>query len=172
LRKVPADVVVLHWTGGEGGHDQIHRTLRKRGLCIHFTCAQDGSIVQHAGIDAVTSHAGKTMNARSVGIEIANAGFPPGNAKWPRQVIPAHIHDRTIRTLAFYEAQTTAVLRLTRALCDGLRVPFAVPRGESGEVVAGKLSAVQRDAWRGVLGHLHISGEKCDPGLALLDAVR
>lgn len=172
-RSKPVTCVVLHWTGGEGGHEQIHRTLSTRRLSIHFTVAQDGSVMQHADpTGTVCSHAGGTMNGVSVGIEIANAGFPPAHEKWPRQKLPARIHGRSVMTLGFYNAQTAAVLALTRHLCAMFGLPFAVPRTPDGAVVGDVMPRDARLAWRGVLGHLHISAEKADPGIALLEAVR
>lgn len=174
-RKRTASVtcIVLHWTGGEGGHEQIHRTLATRRLSIHFTIAQDGSVMQHADpVGTVCSHAGGTMNGRSVGIEITNAGFPPAHEKWPRQKLPARIHGRQIMTLGFYAAQTAAALALTKHLCALFGLPFAVPRTADGAVVGDVMPRDARLLWRGVLGHLQISAEKADPGIALLDAVR
>ena len=41
LRKKPPTSVVLHHTAGEGGASQVFRTLKNRGLSIHFVVDND-----------------------------------------------------------------------------------------------------------------------------------
>lgn len=63
--------------------------------------------------------------------------------------------------------QYAALTKLTAALCKVFpRMPCDYPRDAAGRVVQGKLPDETLQAYRGVLGHFHIQGNKTDPGPA------
>jgi N-acetylmuramoyl-L-alanine amidase len=182
-RKEPPIWVVIHWTGGAGDAAQVYRTLRSStsalapdGLSIHYIVEPDGNAVQMCSLDLVTMHAGSPVNARSIGIECVNPGFA-GTAAHKRElragvkrdVYEARIHDRRVKILDFTEAQHAALRVLVGQLCERYRIPLEVPRSADGAVRAGKMSPRELAAFRGVLGHLHVSGSKADPGTRPLE---
>lgn len=161
VRKEPARFVVWHTTGGEGGAKRVHDTLMLRGLSIHFTVDHDGKIVQQADLDTVTFHAGK-HNAHSIGIEVRNKLLAPPHAKTPRDAFLGTVHGREFRFLAL----STAALESCRVLRDELSRRLSIPRATCRELRV--LTAEEIEAFRGHLGHLHLTTRKIDPGPELL----
>ena len=153
--------VALHWTGGEGGGEQVHRVLRERGLSVQFFVDQEGHIWQYADASARCAHIG-LANGYTVGIEIANRANGTPNAKWPREVYEERLHGETFKCSAFYPAQVAAVTELTQTLCKAYGLPYEAPASDT------VLSATELRAVRGVLGHFHVSRRKVDPGTLLL----
>lgn len=161
--------VILHWTGGTGRHEQVHRTLVERGLSVHFVIDPDGSCFQHCDTITLASHC-KGANLFSIGIEVVNPGTDRSTEKPPRALTRESIHGVDQVRTTFYPAQVRAALLLTDALCTHYGLPMRVPMAGS-DVLATALSPEQLAHWRGVLGHLHVTRTKVDPGLALLRAV-
>lgn len=159
--------VVLHWTGGEGGGPDVHRTLGARRLSVHFLIDQKGVVWQYCDADMLCAHA-KGANPWSVGIEIANRAtvFRPGqnlNEKWPRKDYTEHVHGKPAACKRFYWVQVQSAIKLTKALCEHYGLPYRAPTRNTYETE--KYLA----QWRGVLGHFHINEKKRDPGIWLLN---
>mgnify|MGYP007071586013 CR=1 FL=1 len=186
-RKVPASCVVLHWTGGAGGAEQVYRTLRSRigpktrdGLSIHYVVEPDGTEVQMASLDLVCLHAGM-MNDVSVGIEIVSPGMARGAAyeRERKAGIKRDVYEdrlrgwrRPLEMLDFTAEQTTAVTLLVEQLCTKLSIPKRVPTDETGALLRRTMTPEEMRAFSGVLGHYHCSTVKTDPGTRLLDRLR
>lgn len=160
--------VMLHHTGGEGGGEQVHRTLVTRRLSVHFTIDQLGTIWQYVDADAYCQHAGKA-NPWSVGVEIANRARAPGaHPIWTREECVDRVHGRNRKATRFYAAQIDAALELVRALCSAYDLPIDVPRDADGKLVRTVLPANDLAAFRGVCGHYHANLKKVDPGTEIL----
>lgn len=164
-RRTETRAVVLHWTGGRGLASQVHRTLVQRNLSVHFCIDPDGGVYQYADAALRCSHAG-LANAWSIGIEIVNPATPGSTGELvPRALETETIHGLRAKHSAFTGAQVAAALTLTSACCKAYGLPVRSPDH------AGVLSLAELAGFRGVLGHLHISQHKRDPGLSILRAV-
>lgn len=170
-RRTQTDLVVCHWTGGEGGAEQVHRVLKGKGYSVHFLIDADGVITQYCDADRLCSHA-SGLNARAVGIEIANRADGEANRVPKRPLLREKIRGRDVVYTSFLPAQVHACMALCASLCEAYGLPLDVPRDEHGDVLAREWLPRERDAYRGVCGHLHWSPKgKTDPGLALLRAI-
>ena len=162
--------VILHHTGGEGDAVQCHATLLKRGLSVHFFVGADGTIAQYADANARCAHA-REANAWSVGIEMQNRADDRKIVRGiERELVVENIHGQDATRTTFLQPQVTAALALTDALCRAYDLPFAVPMAGS-RIYATALPASELATYRGVLGHLHLTRAKVDPGIAILRAV-
>ena len=107
------DLFVIHYDVA-GTSRQCFKVLQDaRGLSVHFMLDIDGTIYQTLDVKERAWHAGAGANARSVGIEIANAGAYPADddtlGKWyargadgrTRIVIPPSRGDGGLRTPGF-----------------------------------------------------------------------
>jgi len=162
--------VCLHWTGGRRGGPAVFRTLKQRGLSVQFCVDADGQIWQFCDASMRCSHA-TGANSWSCGVEIVNpaqSGQTAGDA--PRVVVVERIHGHDTQHTTFTAEQVTAVLALTETLCKAYGLPLAVPMDGRG-VLATAAKSNLLDGFRGVIGHLHLTRRKNDPGLAILRAV-
>jgi N-acetyl-anhydromuramyl-L-alanine amidase AmpD len=165
-RTDPPDLIVLHWTGGEGGATQVAKTLGARGLSVHFFVDRSGVVWQYEDpVHTTTLHAG-AANSRSIGIEIANYAWRPAGTDPPaigrdRAMTSCRIHGWSLQHAQFYPEQVTATI----ALCDILTARIrTIPRH-----VHHTSTAVDLDVLTGgVIGHYHVSRRKIDPGTRIL----
>jgi N-acetyl-anhydromuramyl-L-alanine amidase AmpD len=185
-RRERCRAIVLHWTGGMGGPEQVYRTLRSRvgprtpdGLSVHYVISAHGEVVQMAPTSLVCLHAG-VANEWSVGVEIVSPGLPMGaayerekKAGVQRAVYADRMRKarRPIKLLDFTTAQTDAVTLLVESLCDTLGIVRAVPT-EGDELMRRQMTAAELGAFSGVMGHFHAHPTKLDPGTALLERLR
>jgi N-acetyl-anhydromuramyl-L-alanine amidase AmpD len=158
-RRTETRAVVLHWTGGSGLAPQVFRTLQQRKLSVHFCVEPSGRVVQYADASLRCAHAG-AANGWSIGVEIVNPASP-AKTTGQRQVAET-IHGKRVRYGAFTDAQLAATLDLTEALCRAYGLPLSAPSATTA------LSPSELRTVRGVLGHLHITRAKLDPGLEVL----
>lgn len=171
LRKRRAtDLVTGHWTGGDGGAAQVHDTLTKAKVSVHFLIEPDGTAYQYCDADMLCAHA-EGMNTRAVGIEMVNAAGD--EARPGRQLLKETIRGVERVYTSFTAAQMHSWLALTKALTTHYGLPYDVPRTASGDVDPDELSAEALAAFRGVLGHYHWSPvkKKQDCGIAPLRAI-
>lgn len=171
-KRSATDLVVLHWTGGEGGAEQVHRTLRSKSLSVHFVVDADGAVTQHCDADMLCAHAAG-MNVRAVGIEVVNRATDEADRVPRRTLMREKIRGRDTTYTAFLPAQVRSCIALCIALCEAYGLPLDVPRvAPGGDVLAREFTAQELAAYRGVCGHFHWSpAGKRDPGLAVLRAV-
>jgi len=149
LREV-VDQFVLHYDAA-GTSRECFRILQDvRRLSVHFLLDVDGTIYQTLDLRDQAWHATKA-NPRSIGVEIANLGVQGPNLEQP----------------AFTEPQYLSLARLAAALCVVFpRIATEIPREGAGAVRTNVLSDPEFEAFRGILGHLHVQAEKLDPGPA------
>jgi len=166
-RTQPLQFGVMHWSGGDRDAQDVYDTLAQRGLSIHFILDREGTIWQCADpASVVCAHVGSGPNAISWGVEIVNYGAaqtPPerGMAR-PRY---ESLTRGTYRTVAdFLPAQYVAIGALFDAVHTTLRLPKVVYPGPAALVPWAQLRA-----FRGVVGHFHISNQKRDPGTRPLE---
>lgn len=182
------DLIVGHWTGGEGQARQVYSTLlsRKtedeRGLSVHVFIDYDGVIWQFADLDRRTRHA-SAVNNRSVGVEMQNQGFPR-KGKLPKSWKPYErgryrdLLKGKERTMCFFTAdQLEAWCALCEGVCDHFGIPKQVPANAellkqgnfaSGLVLRDTLPRRANKTFKGVIGHYHCS-KKLDPGTQPLE---
>lgn len=167
-RTEPVRAVVLHHTGGEGDAEQVCRTLRARRLSIHYVIEADGTIVQCADPATTVCYHAAAANAWSIGVEIVSRGLAPALRPRARTDYADTVHGHRLRFLRFLAPQAVAARELCEALCGRFGLPLAVPRDAGGHVRLERLCDDELAAYRGVLGHLHVSGRKVDPSPHLL----
>lgn len=166
-----SDLIVLHWTGGEGDAAQVRSSLRAASLSVHFVIDADGRVTQHCDADMMCAHA-RGMNDRSIGIEVVNRASEKHDLAPRRTLTKEKINGRDVVYTAFFPAQVKAALCLVQALCHSYAIPMVVPMGPGGDVLARRMTADELGRFRGVAGHLHSpQTSKNDPGLAILRAV-
>lgn len=170
--RVRTDLVTLHWTGGEGGAEQVHRTLRQRSLSVHFVIDQLGHVTQHCDANMLAAHA-KGMNDKSVGVEMVNRADNEPNRMPKRPLLKERINGRDITYTAFLPAQVRSAIMLSLALCEAYKIPFDVPRvAPGGDVIPRNATPEEFASFRGVVGHFWWNTVgKSDCGLSMLRAV-
>ncbi len=83
-------------------------------------------------------------------------------------VIQGRINGRKLYQYDYTEAQYQALIKLTAALHRALpRIELDAPRSADGAIRPEVLTAPQRRAFTGVLGHYHVKKGKSDPGPAM-----
>jgi N-acetyl-anhydromuramyl-L-alanine amidase AmpD len=176
LRAVVSQVVV-HYDAAGSAKRCFEILKDERGLSSHFLIDTDGTVYQTLDVKERAWHAG-TANDRSVGIEVANIGA------WPRRdpvdawyaanpVTPARpgpirgrIQGTDLYQTDFTAAQYEALAHLVAALCRTLDVPADAPRDPDGRVRTTVLAPEGIREFAGIVGHLHVSEKKVDPGPA------
>lgn len=170
------DLIVLHWTGGEGAPDTMAAALRRKKLGIEFA-VHKGVIWQFCDpLEVDTADAG-IVNPRSAGVEIVNYGFRRSKADIPRtgQRRPTYKCDfrGRRRTFAhFWPEDIAATIALCEMLAKALHIPRCVPVDGEYWVAPRTLYSSELEAFKGFVGHFHISDRKADPGLDILEALR
>jgi hypothetical protein len=189
------NLIVYHWTGGEGSAKTVHNTLRKRetrdgrGLSCHLYIDYAGVVWQYCDLDTITRHA-STVNGRSLGIEMQNRAFPYKNKETekkvakraPRGLFRREMMGRNVSILNFSGEQMVTMKTLTHILCDAFDIPKVMPGDEAkvdaadesvdeGFVLTDRLPAHAWSTFRGVCGHYHVhrKGTKLDPGPQVFD---
>jgi len=133
------DLVVLHYTGGNGDAHAVGRLFNnpRRHAASHYGVSRDGTVAQYVSETRAAWHAGDglcpadfspasladrsrwldNVNRRSIGIEICNRGFPPSRPGRAR-VTARHRnpHDDHESWEAYPEAQMVAVESLVREI--------------------------------------------------------
>jgi hypothetical protein len=180
-RRQSINLIVLHWTAGEGDAPAVRSTLVVRKCSAHFVIDRQGSIWQLLDpleVEAfhVANRQTKGVNARSIGIEVVNYGMAP---RWPGR-IPTRGLDREVRQVPiqgrersvadFYEPQVAAAITLVDVITDALPgIPRWLPTS-GGELITQRLPDRLARVTVGIAGHYHFSG-KCDPGPRLLQSI-
>ena len=98
-RKVPPDIVLLHYTGMRTGQEALER-LRDPAAKVssHYLVEEDGRVFRLAPEERRAWHAGKSfwkgetdINGRSIGVEIVNPGHEFGYRPFPKAQVAAVI---------------------------------------------------------------------------------
>lgn len=171
-RTQPLRQLIWHHTGGERGPEGIYRTLRSRGLSIHFVIHRS-IIYQLADVSTVTYHAGHA-NGTSAGVEMASRGIGKNLAGHNRHEYRDEMHGRRVDYLAFHPAEIFAAQRLAWAFRHVTGIPIAFPAHPSAphKVLRRQLDNRAAREWVGMLGHCHVSPRKVDPAPDLMDALQ
>lgn len=171
-RRKSTRVVTLHWTGGEGGAQQVHRTMTSRKVSVPFFVDAHGVVWQFCDADRETVHC-PGFNKTGIGIEIQNRGSAL-HVKLPKGLTRATVREqvggRMLEYSDFTPQQIVSVVTLVRALCGAFNLPVQVPVDARGRVITSALSTVEVARFSGVVGHLHAGG-KDDPGGKLLKLI-
>lgn len=96
---LPADILVLHYTGMETGEAALARLRDPEArVSSHYFVEEDGAVSRLVAEDKRAWHAGigcwkgvKDVNARSIGVEIVNGGHDYGLPDFPEAQIEAVI---------------------------------------------------------------------------------
>lgn len=182
VQRKQTNAIVLHWTGGSNLAPEFFETLTAKGYSIHLLIEPDGTVYQMADLNRRCVHAGSaddsdgdgqvaSANANTIGIEIVN----PANQREitngvRREIVTEKIHGTEVAASAFTDAQVAAALDLVSTICLHYRLPIRVPM-LGDDVLTTTMNEHDFAAFRGVLGHFHITRRKRDPGLALMRAV-
>lgn len=161
----------------------IYQTLDVKERAWHAGDANDRSVgVEIAGIGAYPPGDGtldkwyakdardrpvlRLPAAMAANSGIRTAGFEARPARDER--IEGRIHGRPLEQFDFTEAQYRSLEKLAAALCRIFpRIEARMPRLADGSVAQRKLSDSELAAFRGILGHFHLTEAKIDPGPAL-----
>ena len=133
----PIDILLLHYTG-MADDDQALAWLcdRRSNVSAHYFVHADGRVLKLVPEDRRAWHAGASrwgdtddVNARSIGIEIANAGHPGGLPGYP-------------------DAQIDALTALSAAIVGRHPIPPHRVLGHSDVAPGRKLDPGERFPWR------------------------
>ena len=162
-RFVEPDLIVLHWTGGEGGAASVWNTLENRKLSVHYLIDANGEVYFYLDPSRwVAYHCGQ-YNERSIGIEITNRGWPTKNS--PRDLVKGLIRGKWIDYLDFFPEQKDSLFTLLELLCGVHRIP------KKTLLATHTVSPVILAGFSGICGHYQLSRMKVDPGPRLLQEV-
>lgn len=177
-RREEIDLAVWHWTGGENPPPTMAAVLQRKKLGIEFSIDRDGIIWQFCDpLTVDTADAGR-FNSRSVGTEIINYGFRGKNRPIPsrgknRPTYTCELRGRRRQFAHFAPAQIAAAIAMADTLSAALPIPRAVPVDPEYLAVLGQTMTLEEGAaFKGHVGHFHLSANKSDPGLDLLEAFR
>jgi N-acetylmuramoyl-L-alanine amidase len=159
----------------------IYQTLDLKERGWHASEANDRSIgVEIAGIGAYPSaDAAELQRFYARDEQGVRLVFPAALAKGAPaaktvlrparggELLAGEIHGRRLFQYDFTDAQYEALAHLVAALRHALpKIALDVPRDAAGAVRSDALSAAEREAFSGLLGHFHVTRNKADPGPA------
>jgi N-acetyl-anhydromuramyl-L-alanine amidase AmpD len=161
-RKATVNQVILHH---DGTRDSLgcYRVLVERGLSTHLMVDGTGIVYQPLDLALTAWHAAG-RNDQSVGLDLNNPVRPERMADpSARGVFKGRINGGEVASLGYTDAQYDSLIAVLRGL--GTIFPslqnLEAPVGEDGRVQRNKL---QNAGFTGLVGHLHVSATKWDPG--------
>ena len=166
LRK--PKMFVCHWDAALNA-DSCYKILKKRGLSIHFTIDNDGTIFQYLDMNHIAYHCGK-YNPTTVGVEISNA-FYPKYQSWYRKhgygeramVKDAHVHGNKMKPfMDFYPTQVGALKALMKACHQALDIPLECPLDDNGDTLYAVDPKASKNRFNGFISHFNLSRNKID----------
>ena len=157
--------IILHHDGMNSAR-QCFGVLEQRGLSTHIIIQKDGKVYQTLDLGFAAFHAGNKRNSGSIGIDLNNpvkpgrlGGRPDRRGGVFRGRINGKVHASMGYTNAQYES-LIAVLRGLSAYFSGLN-NLTAPVGDDGKVLT---TVLDDPGFNGLVGHLHVSATKWDPG--------
>lgn len=165
-RRAAVDQVILHHDGMKSAAG-CFRVLKDRGLSTHLIIEADGTIYQTLDLGFVAFHAAG-RNSGSIGVDLNNPirpdRLPRGQSAAARGgVARGRINGSTVASLGYTSAQYEALIAVLRAL--GPVFPalnnLTAPVGDDGKVLT---TVLDDPGFKGLVGHLHVSATKWDPG--------
>lgn len=201
-RAERVDLLCGHWTAGEAGRRRydddgpfVVRVMKKRmsrrrpgqrlRVSVQFVigaCAPDAefaNVWQTMDLaHSAATHVGRgRINARSIGVEVVNAGLPGRTDIRKRPQTDVHVLGRKRTALEFYPGQLRTWARLATALSasclpSGIEIPRRVPVDEDGVPLPRRFTRGELRRWTGAMEHLHMSNTtKLDAACMLLEAL-
>ena len=158
---------INHWDVCLNSHS-CGKVLNRRGLSIHYTIDNDGTIRQHLDTQHAAWHAGRKCNLKSIGVEISNAYYVDKYQKWyvkhgfgERPVITdGQVHGKKMKPfLGFYDVQLEALKALWEAVHNAVGIPYQTPTGSEKWAVC---SDVAKAKYHGYVSHFHLTRKKID----------
>jgi len=170
LEKRTPDMFVCHWDVCLNS-ESCFRVLTRRGISIHFTIDNDGTIRQHLDMNHIAWHAGsKKHNAQTIGVEISNAYYTRHQAWYekngfgPRPIIKgAKVHGKSMKPfLGFYPVQIEALQALMKAVHNATGIPLKCPLDRDGNTSYVSSTSAVRGSFKGFVSHYHLTKRKID----------
>lgn len=176
----PVEFIVLHFTAGNGDALALGRYFERpsRKAASHYGVSRDGVVAQYVEERRSAWHAGDgklpvactmpimaqpqnwtdTVNARSIGIEICNRGWPPGRPGRERMEADHRNPKSTSKTWETYpDAQVVSLITLIREIATrhGPAVKLTGHEDATNYVTAGgsKLDPGPAFPWGRVCAH-------------------
>jgi hypothetical protein len=177
-RNTEINMIVLHWTGGEGSAERVIRVLKEKSLSVEFIIDSSGFIFQTCDPLLVGCYHAGRFNRRSIGIEVVNYGFKwPPSKKWnlfklskkgkERLVYNTTINGKSVYLADFNLKQSYSILRLLSMLTGKIKsIPVTVPSD-----LYNAMTSEEADSFRGICGHYHLSKRKLDPGTNIMQTI-
>ena len=162
----------LHHSGLYRSRDTYGVLHKQRGLSVHFIMDDDGTIYQCLDVKERGWHGGK-CNPISVGIEIDSRAsvrrFPKAydvvhQKKYrvgPRSIKLDTLHGKKIRGFDYSDGQYSALIKLSKCLCEQLGIEKDFPRDVEGNLIKGVVSNFKK--YNGIICHYNITKNKIDP---------
>ncbi len=147
------------------------RVLARRGISIHYTIDNDGTIRQHLDTQHAAWHAGgRKWNHSSIGVEISNAYSLKYQRRYVKMghgerpvVDDAEVHGKTLKPhLGFYPIQIEALKALYKAIHGATDIPLETPLDSSGEMLKKVSSTAKANKFKGFVSHYHLTKRKID----------
>ena len=163
-RKGTVNQIILHHDGMRSSAG-CFRVLVDRGLSTHLMIDRDGTVYQPLDLALVAYHAAG-RNRPSIGIDLANPVRPDRvkNAaeRADRGTFRGEINGGMKASLGYTDAQYDSLIAVVAGLQRIFpRIEKKAPIGEDGKVLRTKL---REAGFPGIVGHLHVSANKWDPG--------
>jgi len=163
-RKRNISMFVAHWDVCLNSRT-CYKVLEKRGISIHFAIDNDGTIYQFLDMNDIGWHASsRTVNRKSVGVEISNAYYPKYQNWYKKNgfgerpmITDATVHGKPMEPfMDFYPVQKEALKALMEAVNNAVGVPLEAPEGDTvvKEVASGK--------FQGFVHHYNVIKKKID----------
>lgn len=163
-RKAMVKRVVLHHDGMPTSAG-CYQVLIQRQLSTHLMIDVDGTIWQPLAFSDVAYHAGDPHNMESIGIDVCNPVKPgrvdPLQAQERGGLFEGVTNGGKVKSLGYTEPQYESLIAVLDGLCTFFNLRRQVPVDEAGKVLRNKLANTD---FNGIVGHLHISANKWDPG--------
>lgn len=163
-RKDAVTKVILHHDGTRDSRG-CFQVLVQRKLSSHLLIDADGTVYQPLDLSDVAWHA-DPFNKQSVGIDLNNP-VHPNRIKDPiiqreRGVYSGKINGGVMHSLGYTNAQYASLMAVVRGLIKIFpKLKPMAPIGLDNKVLRTKLEDL---AFIGIVGHLHVSATKWDPG--------
>jgi len=170
LEKRTPDMFVCHWDVCLNS-ESCFRVLTRRGISVHFTIDNDGTIRQHLDMNHIAWHAGsRKHNNQTVGVEISNAYYTR-HQKWYKDngfgerpiVKGAKVHGKSLKPfLGFYPVQIEALKALMKAVHKATGIPLKCPLDRDGNTSYVSSTSAVRGSFKGFVSHYHLTKRKID----------
>lgn len=147
-----------------------YKVLEQRGISIHFLIDNNGTIYQTMDMQNIGWHAsGRSWNAHSVGVEIANAYYPRYQSWYVKNgfgerplISDAYVHGKKLEPFTgFYNVQIAALQALWEAVHIATGIPLDCPM-ENGKLVTTVHKPSQQLAFKGFINHYNLTENKID----------